>query len=207
MKQFNNQFKTKLWLTIEEIENNSLVEIVVQVRNRSAAYIETAIGFATAVMILFFTLLMFLPTLFSDYIFYFGTLASFGISLVLMWYIPAFERIFIPAKRMKRQVEIMARALFQKGGIHHTMQKTGIFIYISVFEQTVFFVPDRGVENSLPVEEWDKIKADFNSIFAQSNPAEAFLEKLKNLVPVFNEYVPPVENDINELPDNLEINL
>ena len=47
----------------------------------------------------------------------------------------------------------------------------------------------------------------FSSIFTSDNPAESFLKELQVSIATFAAFIPPVENDINELPDYQEIQL
>ncbi len=205
MKRFDNHFKTKLWNTIAEIENNSLVEVVVIIKPRSASYSDIPVWVGTALMVIFFSLVMFLPIPFYDFELYAVPLTAFVLGVIITWNVPSFERIFIPAKRMNRNVEIMARAIFQKAGIQHTANKTGILFYGSVLEKTIFILPDKGAEHAIPLEEWTALKLRFDQVFAQPNPQDALIKELHNVRSIFNQYIPPVENDINELPDDLDV--
>ena len=207
MKYFNEDYKTRLYKTIEEIENNSLVEIVVIAKERSANYRDVVLWFAFAFMSVIFTLLMFLPIDFTTVLVYFLTLASFLLGFGIIYFIPGLKKIFIKKSRTKKATEIYGRAIFQKGGIRFTDEKIGILIYASIFEKEVFVIPDRGAETSIPEEEWDKIRDGFNKVFQQANPATALLDHLISCKPIFNQYIPPIENDINELPDDLEVEL
>jgi putative membrane protein len=68
-------------------------------------------------------------------------------------------------------------------------------------------LPDRGAKNAVPSEDWTKIEEGFQSIFSQPNISEALLQQLANCKDIFNQFIPPIENDINELPDNLDVEL
>ncbi len=80
-------------------------------------------------------------------------------------------------------------------------------MYISLLEKLVYILPDRGAENAIPVEEWKEIKLDFQSIFDTKDVAGELINKLNKWQPVFAKYIPPVENDINELPDDMNVEL
>lgn len=207
MKHFNQNFETRLWKTIAEIENDSLVEVVVVIKPRSADYRDSVLWWGVGAAFVIFTVMMFAPIVFGDYFLYSGPPVGFFGGMIAASVFPPLQRLLISPKRKQRSVEIMARALFQKGGIRHTNEKIGILIYCSVLEKIVSVVPDRGVETAIPPEEWASLTAGLHGIFKQRNPAEALLEHLKACQPVFNRYIPPVEHDINELPDNLDIDL
>lgn len=207
MKYFNENYRTKLYQTIEELENNSLVEIVVIAKERSENYKDVALWGAFGLMSVVYTFLMFAPMEFPILLVYFLTIATFFLGFVLISIIPALKRAFVGKKRMKKQAEITGRAIFQKGGIRFTNDQIGILIYVSDFEKTVCVLPDRGAETAIPEEEWQKINIGFEQIYSKPNPAEALLTHLLSLKPIFNQYIPPIENDINELPDDLEVEL
>ena len=71
----------------------------------------------------------------------------------------------------------------------------------------IYILPDRGAETSIPAEEWKKIRESFDRIFSTENPATALVQELQKCKNIFNQYIPPIENDINELADDLDIEL
>lgn len=207
MKQFNEDFKEKLYETIEDIENHSLVETVAVIKSHTAKYRDISLWFAFALMAALFSFFMFSPWEFNVYLIYFVSLLSFPFGYFLMELLPGFKRAFLSKKRLLRQSEIMARAIFQKGGIRHTMEKIGVLFFVAVFERCVIILPDRGAETAVPTEDWEAMNKDFANIFAAPDKGEAFIQALKKTQNVFAENIPPVENDINELPDDLEVEL
>ena len=205
--KFDKQFETKLWNKIAEIEQQSQIEIVVIVKQRSANYSDIPFAFAAVVVFLVFTYFMFAPTFFDDNFIYVGTILTFAIAYIGCMFFPSLTRLFITKKRMLRMVEIYARAIFQKAGIHHTQQKIGTLIYCSIFEKQTIVIADRGAETALPAEEWQQIKDSFANLFTSADPAQALLNDLEHYRPIFTQYLPPIENDINELPDSITIDL
>ncbi len=205
MKQFNDDFKSKLYETIEDIENNSLVEIVSIIKAKSGNYREISLWIASAAMFLTASWLMFSKFEVGVYYIYLLTIVSFIIIYLITELFKPWKRLFINKNRLKRNVEIYGRAVFQKGGIRFTIEGIGVLFYVSMFEKQVFILPDRGAETSVPDEEWQKMNTDFQKIFSEKDIASAFIKELKNCKNIFAKYIPPVENDINELPDDLDI--
>jgi putative membrane protein len=207
MKQFNQDYRTELYKTIKDIEDNSLIEVVVITKARSSNYLDVSLWFAFAFMISVYTFLMLAPFEVNAFLFYITAIVAFFIGYFLNFLIDPLRKIFLKKERMKKSVEIMARAIFQKGGIHHTREKIGVLFLCSVFEKTVYILADSGAETSVPEAEWEKIRTGFNDIFKKPNHAKALIEELQKCKQIFNQYIPPVENDINELPDDLEVEL
>ncbi len=207
MKQFNDDFKSELYKTIEDIENKSLVEIVAAVRKNSGNYRDVSLFFASVVSFLIVSWLMFAEFIIDVYHIYFIALASFVLLYLICELINPLKRLLIRKKRMNRNVEIYGRAIFQKGGIRFTGQKTGVLIFLSVFEKQVLILPDRGALTAVPDEEWQTLNNNFQTVFNRKDIAAAFIKELKNSGKIFAEYILPAENDINELPDDLEVDL
>lgn len=207
MKRFNENFKSNLYKTIEDIENNSLVEVVSIIKSKSGNYRDVSLWIASVAMFLTASWLMFSKFEVNVYYIYLITIVSFVIFYLLAELIKPLMRIFVNKKRMKRNVEIHGRAIFQKGGIRFTNAGIGVLFYMSLFEKQVFIIPDRGALTAVPDEEWQKIKSDFQNIFKENDIPEAFIRELKKCKEIFAKYILPVENDINELPDDLEVEL
>lgn len=207
MKQFNEDFKTKLFHQIEEIEGNSVVEIVAIIRRQSEKYHDVAMLWAVMASFAVFSCLMFINAEINPYVIYFATVIIYPIVYLLVGLVPFLMRLLINKKRKLKSVEIMSRALFQKGGIRFTKQKIGVLFFVSELEQIVRIEADRGVLEVIPADIFEKMQNDFQTIFKAANTADAFIEQLKATKDIFTKFLPPVENDINELPDNLQIDL
>ncbi len=207
MKRFNEDFKSKLYETIEDIENNSLVEIVSIIKSKSGNYRDVSLWIASAAMFLTDSWLMFSKFEVDVYYIYLITIVSFVLFYLFAELIKPLKRLFVRKKRMKRNTEIYGRAIFQKGGIRFTNEKIGVLFYLSLFEKQVFIIPDRGALTAVPDEEWQKMNVGFQNIFKESNIPDAFINELKKSKTIFAKYILPIENDINELPDDLEVDL
>jgi putative membrane protein len=209
MKRFNEDFRTRLYDTIKDIEDNSLVEIVVLIKAQSGNYRDIPVWAGMITSFIVYTFFMFSPFEFDVYLIYAFTLLSFPLVYTLFTSLPKLKVKFANRRRMDRNVEIHARAIFQKGGVRFTSERIGTLFYVSLLEHKIYILPDRGAKSAIPAEDWEKIETDFQSIFdePESSLPNALLEKLANFKPVFSEFIPPVENDINELPDNLDVEL
>ncbi len=206
MKRYtSDDFKSRLTEVIDEIERNSQAEVVVIVRPNSGDYADVPMLAGIVSSFIALSLLMFLPQPFSDMTLYFGTVAAFLGFMVLLKFIPSLQRLLVSHGRLQRNTEIMARAIFQKAGIHHTRNKIGILFYVSLFEQTVRIIADKGAEQAVHQEDWEALHGRFQQIFYSDKPEQSLLECLKECVAIFHEHIPPVENDLQELPDQINI--
>jgi len=207
MKKFtHSDFQIQLGDSIAELEQASQIEVVVIIKQKSANYEDVPLGLGANLSLLTLGYLFFVDTSFDDYLVFFAILAAFGLG-VLFGLLPVIQRLLAGKKRKQRNVEIMARALFQKGGLHHTSTKVGTLIYLSLLERRVYIVADRGAQMAIPEQEWQNITTNLQSIFKTKNPAESLLIELAKCKDTFHRYIPALENNINELPDDLSIDL
>jgi putative membrane protein len=204
---FNDEIRAKISRTISRIESQSHAELVVIIKSRIHGYSEYPLAIGTMLAFVALTYFRFSLDFYADWVVYSGTVLSFVLGAIFTGGIPSLLRLLVGKKRLNKSAEIMARACFQKGGIHHTRDKTGVLIFIAVWERQIVILPDRGAELAIPPTEWEKIKQEFRGVFRTTNPANDLVAKLEGLLTIFSQYIPQVVGDINELPDNLEIDL
>lgn len=207
MSLFSKEFKKKLIEKIGEIESLSGVEVVIVVARKSANYIYLNLLGGIFFSFLSLTYLMFTPVEFPDEIVYIGTILGFIIGYLLLL-IPDIARLFVSKKTLQRNAEIYGRALFQKGKIYETETRQGILIYVSNFEKTTLFLEDKNVMKRIPFYELNIIKERLNCIFdkySSHKTAQNFLLELDNLKQISAKFIPITEDDVNEIPDDLEI--
>jgi len=207
MQFSDSEFKTRLWDTITAIEAVSGVEIVVMIKPASADYTDTALLGGAICSFLAFTIFMFAPMVFGDYLIYTGTIAGFTVGVLAVSYSTPLKRLLSGAARRRRNVEIMARALFQKGELHHTRDEIGTLIYCSLLERQVIVLADRGAAAAIPPQQWQRLQVELDSLFTSAEPASRFIEVLAASRELFTRYLPIAEDDINEIPDDLEVTL
>ncbi len=67
------------------------------------------------------------------------------------------KRLFVTASDMKGEVEEAAIQSFYQRNINHTVDHTGLLIYISLFERKVRVVVDQGISEKVAQEIWQEI--------------------------------------------------
>jgi len=207
LKQFDDTFRAEIGRAIARLETHSHSEWVVLVKERADSYAQYPLGVGSASAFLALTYVRFATDFFDEWIIYAGTITAFVLGAALTAGLPGLLRVAVGRKRLARSTEIMARACFQKGGLHHTRDKTGVLIFVALLERQVAIIPDRGVESAIPPGEWLKIRLGFSRIFQAKNPAAELLIQLESLQPIISNYIPQVDDDSNELPDTLDIDL
>ena len=205
-KSLTTPFQTQLWEAIKFIERNSQAEVVVVIRSHAANYHAIPLAWGAFSAWLMHTYLVFTPEFFADWWIYCAPMLVFSLAYGLA-HLPWIIRLSCRHSSLQKNVEIMARALFQKGGIHQTQAKIGLLIYCSELEKLVYLLPDSGLEIALPAKEWQNLRTEFQQIYNSRTPNAALLTQLNKTAEIFSHYLPAQANDINELPDDMEIDL
>jgi putative membrane protein len=78
----------------------------------------------------------------------FAAAAVLGIgaaAALLTTFVPPFARLFLPAARLEVEVDQYARALFLEREVFRTRHRTGVLVFVSLFERRVVVLPDAGL--------------------------------------------------------------
>lgn len=204
---FDPDYQDQLDAAIQELELKSSVELVTVIYPECDNYrdIELWGGIFLAFAVLIFKFMI--PAIIHIYAILFGTLLAFSLGIGIVKWFPSLKRNLVNNKRMRRQTEIMARAIFQKAHIHRTSHHTGVLLFLSTFERQAVLLWDIGVDVELTIDELDQLQFQFNEIFDVADPPQALLAKIKASIPVFEAHLPVQPNDINELPNHLHVEL
>jgi putative membrane protein len=187
---------------VEAIENASSAEIVVAVRRRSSGYFHANLifgilfTFAALAAMLFLDQAFGLVSILVDP-FIVGALAAAAVELL-----PGVKRVLTPPSVRRREVRNAARATFVERGVHNTMDRSGILIYVSWLEQQVALVADSGVLNAFTAEALEAAERDINA--SMSNGGVAVARALESYKARLAVVLPRREGDVNELPDAID---
>ena len=77
--------------------------------------------------------------------------------LYILYNVPLFDRIIIPAGARHHAVSASAMECFARGGAYCTSTHKGILIYVSFFEREVRIVADRGISRVISQDLWNLI--------------------------------------------------
>ncbi len=190
--------------TVEAIENASSIEVVIAVRRRSARYLHA--NLIVGMVIAFAGLA---AMLFSDYEFGLTSILidPFIVGLLaggLVELLPGVKRIVTPASRRRQHVVKAARAAFIERGVHNTLDRSGLLVYISWLEQQVALVADSGLARALPTPALAAAELALTRAMPSGGPEVArVLRELGTKL----EGMPRRRDDVNELPDAVDSDL
>lgn len=186
---------------IVALESASGAEVVATVSVRSGHYrhADYLIGAgASFVSLLFY---FFYPEQLFDDVAILLVIASFGVGALLSAAATGLRRLVVSRKLMDDSVHAAACARFVDQGISATRCRTGVLVYVSLFERRVEIVPDIGIPVDRLGDRWTQGVRSIDAAARQG--VEPFVTALQALGPLLAEAVPRAAEDVNELPDDM----
>ena len=193
--------KAQVAEAIREIERATSAEVVVAVRPLSGGYRHTdyLVGFLCS----FAALLVFLfdSHEFSIDFMPLDSVLAFVIGAFFSASVPPLRRLLTSRRLQRENVHTAARAAFVELGVSKTSGRSGILVYVSMFERTVEVVSDVGIDTAVLGPPFARAIAALDDALHRGPSFPRFTEALRALGPILSKTLPRLADDINELPD------
>lgn len=122
-------------------------------------------------------------------------------SFLLVRNIPRLKRLFLSVNEMEEEVQRSAMESFYLNGLHRTRDETGVLIYISIFERTVWVLGDRGINEKVGPETWREIVSIVTDGIKSRRQGEAICRAVERAGEILHEHFPVRPDDRDELPN------
>ena len=188
---------------VKAVEALTSAEVVVAVRRRSGDYRAAAYHAGLGAMGLVVTYLLVAPATYSVGAIALDACFGFFVATVLTFNLDALARLLVPRSRRQANVDRAARATFYDLGISRTSGRNGILVYVSTFERAMAVVPDIGVNVGVLGAPYQAQLDELRKAVRRPN-VSGFLGALEGLGPILGAVMPRAEDDVNELPDEVQ---
>lgn len=196
MKQLGPTVIAAIAEAVRELERCSCAEVVVEIRARSGSYAHADARFASLLALVALLVLLFSPWPFQP--------AWVAIDVAAAWFAGIFaarrsdaaRRLMTSAREREMQVRLVAASVFHDRGVAHTSEETGVLVYLSMMEGRLELLADRGVLESVPVLEWNRIAAEARQRHATP---ETLAHVVRAITPLLARHMPVREGDVDEL--------
>lgn len=129
-----------------------------------------------------------------------AALAGYG--LAAAW--PGLRRRLTPAAAIDDRVEMRAAAAFVDAEVFDTRDRTGVLIFLALFEHRVLVLGDSGIAAKVEPEEWKGISDRLAAGIRDGRAAAALIEAIEACGKLLAERrVERRPDDVSELPDHL----
>lgn len=181
---FSQQDKDRLAVAVKAAEERTSGEIVPYVVAQSDTYPEAWLrsGISAAFIVLFiFSLIglgtdLWLPVGIAEVSLI--ALAAFALAGLAATYIPALKRLFIPTTILQQRVDERAALAFLDEEVFSTRDRTGILLFISLFERRVRVLGDAGINAKVEQSEWDDVTRLIVEAMKAGLPADGMLQAI-----------------------------
>jgi putative membrane protein len=199
MKRFDSAIIKQITAGVTAAEGVSTLEIVVRVVARSGSYRDLAWKAASVVGLAALAALLYLPFNFRDVFVLPNVLIIAAAGGWIIGKCDPVLRALAGKKRCRAQVELYARDGFMDHSVSATRERTGVLVYVSMFEDDVLVIPDFGADGAAPEAEWHQVIDVGHDV---TKPIEqrtlAVLDALKVLG---QGHLPATGDNPNELPN------
>ncbi len=118
--------------------------------------------------------------------------------------IPALERELAGDEAMRERVHGRAAQTFVGEEIFNTRDRTGVLIFVSLFERRVEILCDEGIRRVVPAGSWSEITSRLAAGIGGGQAGAALVEAVTACGRLLEEAgVERAEDDVNELPDEV----
>ena len=188
---------------VKDVESQTSAEVVIALRSASGHYrhVDYLVGFLLALSTL--SALMFLPQSFAPVAFPVDVAIAFALGALVSSRWPGLRRLLSSPALRQRQVRAAARATFLDLGIGRLPRRWGLLVYVSLLERRVEVVADIGIPVPALGTEWKDAVGALDAAL-QPPDLERFLAALRALGPILGGALPHTDDDVNELPDEVD---
>jgi putative membrane protein len=200
---FSDEAKRASAASVRNVEAQTSAEIVVAVRKHSGSYGVLAYHFGAGLAALVVLVLLVAPDVYSVEAIALDALLAFALGALCAANFDTLRRLLSRSATLTQNVNRAARAAFFDLGISRTSGRSGILVYVSLFERRCSVLPDVGIEPARLQPGWLDASRGLEQAVKRRD-LQAFHSALESLGPLLGRTYPRAEDDVNELPDEVQ---
>ena len=98
-----------------------------------------------------------------------------------------------------------AEKTFERLGMVKTALRTGVLLFIASEDQRFVILGDSGINDKVPAGFWDDIAAKLTIRFQAGQFTEGIIDAIRSAGEHLGRYFPRSAGDVNELPDEIDV--
>ena len=114
-------------------------------------------------------------------------------------------RIHVQPKAYGGDIRTVAERTFERLGMTKTALRNGVLLFIATEEQRFVILGDKGIDEKVPAGFWDEIAAKLTIRFKNGEFTDGIIEAIEAAGTHLGEYFPRAADDVNELPDTIDV--
>jgi putative membrane protein len=130
--------------------------------------------------------------------------SAFLLGILLARTLPAYKRSFLGHHLIDARVSQRASVAFLSEEVFKTRERTGILIFLSLFERRVVVLGDSGINAKVAKADWDDIVKTIVDSIHEHRPTEGMVKAIKKCGELLQKHgVERRRDDTDELSDAL----
>jgi putative membrane protein len=117
--------------------------------------------------------------------------------------LPDFQRLFVSEARASEMAEEQALQEFHRHGLDRTEARTGVLLFVSLFERRAIVLGDEGIDAKVGEEHWKATSAAILAGIAAGSLRDGLVAGIRACGTVLAEHFPCKAGDRNEVPDRV----
>lgn len=190
---------------VTDAETSTSAEIIVAVRRVSGRYREADYLFGFLVALVALLALLYLPQVFPLWVFVPDVAIAFLIGVLVASRSPALRRWLTPERVRRDHVRLSARAAFTDLPCSRLPGRNGVLVYVALLERQVEIVADCGIRQAALGQAWHEACATLQATLTPRPDVDRFIAALRHLGTVLGREHPRLHDDLNELPDTIDM--
>jgi putative membrane protein len=217
MKLLNDEEHKRVEAAIQKAESTTSGEIVFVTADASDQYQHATLQGTVFGMAIVTAIYMLIPYIFpaaADLTFFSHTdpnfvthllwteFLSFAFFYVALPYFPC-RRLLISKQEMDARVRDAAFMQFYAGGLYRTLDSNGVEIFLSLFERQVVVIGDRGINEKMGEQHWEKVRDSIVQGIKKGNACAGVCAAIEICGQALAQHFPIKPDDVNELPNRV----
>lgn len=117
--------------------------------------------------------------------------------------LPGFKRFFVRESRASEVAEEQAFQEFHRHGLFRTEARTGVLLFVSLFEQRAIVLADEGIHARVGPEQWQSTNQTVLAGIRAGSLRDGLLAGIRSVGEVLTREFPYTDGDRNEVPDRV----
>lgn len=200
---FEAEAKSRVNAVVQELELRTSAEIVVVMRIKAGSYRQADYLWGAGLAFVALMVFLFHPAPFPIAPFPAVALVAFVVGATISAYFEPLQRLLVPRSKLVESARAAAIVDFYERGITRTRGRTGVLVFVSIFERSIVVVPDVGIDENALGEAYRSAKTKLGDVLLGSLETTPFEEALRTLGSVLADALPRAHDDENELSDEV----
>jgi putative membrane protein len=118
---------------------------------------------------------------------------------------PALRHHLVPPSIAGEAARRTAQSLFLAHGLHLTEARTGLLIYVALFDRRVEIVTDAGIDRKVEQSIWDELAQEIAGAARRNDLTDGLIAAVHRAGTLLAQHCPRTPEDRNELPDRVVV--